>query len=141
MCAESTAGTPHSASDSPPSCEQHSLSPVPIPRKISTEKKKSQTHIHVHMYMLPVSTYLQLYMYMYMYLVIATVGYVGPASIDHLVGDLYKQGGHPLGCIVVAGVAVYHTNGIHQPGDGVKHGHLRETRCINDSMVTMVTCI
>ena len=56
---------------------------------------------------------------------VSIVSYVGLASIDHLVGDLDKQGSHPLRCIVVAGIAIYHTNGIHQARDGIKHGHLK----------------
>ena len=49
---------------------------------------------------------------------------VGPAGADHLVGDLDKQGGHPLCCVVELGVDVDHPDTGHQSGDVVQHAGL-----------------
>ena len=53
---------------------------------------------------------------------------VVPAGGDHLVGDLDKERGHPLGGVVVGGDTVDHTDGVHQAGDVLQHCGLTETK-------------
>ena len=60
------------------------------------------------------------------HLAVAAVRDVRSARSDHLVGHLYKECSHALGGVVVARVAIDHSNGVDQTWDAVKHGDLEE---------------
>ena len=54
---------------------------------------------------------------------------IRPGAINFLNTDLDKQSRHPLRCVVISGVTVYHTNSIYESWDSIHHTNLK-TQCI-----------